>query len=390
MGVLSARDEYHLDSRLKETGMELIRAKQMKPQVSWLLSLQKGKVSVRDLLQFFIQMEQMQSSGVMLLEALAHSRVSLSNKALVRVVNEMHRMVSEGASLSETMEQYPLIFKKLQVAIVKASEETGDMVGAYRYLINYLKWVDEMQRRIRKATRYPMILVLAIVVTIVVMMGHVVPQIVEFMSLVDQGAGLPFHTVALIAVSEFFQNSWLILLGTIVGIIAGLSLLRKLSDEFRLITDRLTLRLPLIGELVRKIDIAQFAYTVSALFAAGIPLLQCLKTAQNTVSNSAMAQSLGDVHEEMTSGATLSDALGATGEYPSMVIQMLKIGEESGKVGDILNQIAEFYNNDVDETVQGIIALIEPLMTAILGGLILWIAVAVFGPIYGMFEDLPF
>ena len=389
-GVLSARDENHLDRRLKEVGMELVRTTLLKPKNAWLLSFTAGKVSIRDLLQFFIQMEQMQASGVMLLEALAHSRVSLNSKALVNVVDEMHRMVSEGASMSEAMSQYPDVFKKLHVAIIKASEETGDMVGAYRYLIDYLKWVDEMQRRIRKATRYPIILMGVIVVTVVVMMGHVVPQIVEFMTAIDREGGLPFHTVALIAVSSFFQHMWLYLLGMIALVVGSLTLMRKLSDEFRLMTDRWILVAPLAGDLVRKIDIAQFAYTVSALFAAGIPLLQCLKTAQVTVSNSAMAQSLQDVYEEMTGGATMSSALGATGEYPSMVIQMLKIGEESGKVGDVLDQIAEFYNNDVDETVQAIISMIEPAMTMVLGGLILWIAVAVFGPIYGMFEDLPF
>ncbi len=389
-GVLSASDENHLGKRLGDVGMELIRCTEMKSRGTWLFSPQKRKVPTRDLLQFFIQLEQMQSSGVMLLEALAHSRAAMSNRTFINVVDEMHRLVSEGASMSEAMAQYPGIFKKLHVAIVKASEETGDMVGAYRYLIQYLKWVDDMNRRVRKATRYPIILTIAIILTVVIMMGFVVPQIIEFLVTMDQKEALPFATTSLMAVSAFFQNFWMFVLIGIIGTVAGISLLRKLSDRFRLFTDALLLKVPILGPLVRKIDVAQFAYTVSALFTAGIPLLQCLKTAQNTVSNSAMEKTLVDVHDEMARGATLSDALNASGEYPPMVVQMVKIAEESGRMSAVLDQIAEFYNNDVDETVQGVIAMIEPMMTAILGGMILWIAIAVFGPIYSMFETMPF
>ncbi len=389
-GVLSASDENHLAKRLADVGIELIRASQMKPRSTWLFSPQKRKVPIRDLLQFFIQLEQMQASGVMLLEALAHSRAAISNKNFVNVVDEMHRLVSEGASMSEAMSQFPHIFKKLYVAIVKASEQTGDMVGAYRYLIQYLKWVDDMNRRVRKATRYPIILTIAIIITVVVMMGFVVPQIIDFLTAMDSKEELPFLTRALVATSSFFQNYWYVLLIGIVLVAGGVSAMRKLSDRFRFTTDAMILKIPVIGELVRKIDVAQFAYTVSALFTAGIPLLQCLKTAQVTVGNMAMEKTLVDVHDEMARGATLSDALHASGEYPVMVVQMVRIAEESGKMADVLDQIAEFYNNDVDETVQGVISMIEPMMTAILGGMILWIAVAVFGPIYGMFENMQF
>lgn len=163
---------------------------------------------------------------------------------------------------------------------------------------------------------------------------------------------------------------------------------RRMSDDMAYRQDVFVLTLPVFGKIIRKINIARFAQTFGALFASGIDVLQGLEHASKTVNNRAIADALEGVREQVKAGSPLSEAFNASGEFPSMVVRMLKVGEESGNLTVVLDQVSEFYTADVDESVEGLIAMIEPSLTAILGVMILWIAVAVFGPIYSSFENL--
>lgn len=164
----------------------------------------------------------------------------------------------------------------------------------------------------------------------------------------------------------------------------------RTSDSFAYRVDAIILRLPVMGELIRKINIARFAQTFGALFAGGIDVLKALDSATNTVGNRVLREGLENVQRHVKSGDALSEALNKSGEFPSMVVRMVRVGEESGGLTDVLHQVSEFYTNDVDEEVQKVITMIEPSLTALLGGMILWIAVGVFGPIYSSFENIDF
>lgn len=360
--------------------------------------LQK-KVKVRDLIQFFVHMEQMQSAGVPLLDALGDIRDTTENGMLRDMMTEIHRDVSDGASLSEAMAKHPKVFHNLYISLIRAGEETGDLTAIYRQLIKYLKWVDDMQSKIKKATRYPMIVTVVVLLVIVVMMGYVVPQIVGFLDNLDQE--LSVFTTSLIATSDFFANPLFHLFG--FGVPGGmvvlsvpiltfilLKYLRKMSDDFAYHIDSFFLKMPVAGPLIRKITIARYAQTFGALFASGIDVLSALRSSRETVTNLALIEALDSVEKYVNSGSTLSDAFNACGEFPSLVVRMVKIGEESGNLTPVLDQVSEFYTRDVDEAVQGLITMIEPALTGVLGGMILWIAVAVFGPIYGMLENIDF
>ncbi len=357
------------------------------------------KVKVRDLIQFFVHMEQMQSAGVPLLDSLADIRDTTENGVLRDIVTEIHRDVSDGASLSESMEKHPKVFHNLYIALIRAGEETGDLTSIYRQLIKYLKWVDEMQSKIKKATRYPMVVTAVVLLVIVVMMGFVVPQIVGFLDNLDQELG--FATTSLVATSEFFASPLFhvfglgvpggaVVLAVPVITFIGLKALKKVSDDFAYRIDSMFLRLPIAGPLIRKITIARYAQTFGALFASGIDVLSALRSARETVTNLALIEALDAVEKYVQSGSSLSEAFNACGEFPSLVVRMIKIGEESGNLTSVLDQVAEFYTRDVDEAVQGLITMIEPALTGVLGVMILWIAVAVFGPIYGMLETIEF
>lgn len=386
-GVVSAASEVDLYNQLKSSGMELVSCSPVQNQSALGgVSFLRPKIRTRDLIQFFMHLEQLQAAGVPMLDSLADVRDSADNQTLKDIMTDVHRSVSDGSSLSESLNNYPKVFANLYVSLIKAGEDTGDLEKSYTQLIKYLKWIDDMQTKIKKATRYPTILLVVVILTITVMMGVVVPQIVGFIK--NLGQELPFYTTALVATSEFFQSYWYVVLGTPFVLFFLYKTIRKNSEGFAYQMDSLFLRLPIAGPIIRKVSIARYAQTFGSLFSSGIDVINCLKAAQKTVTNLALIEALETVEARVQAGAPLSQAFNASGEFPTLVIRMIKIGEESGNLTPVLMQVSEFYTKDVDEAVQGLITMIEPMLTALLGIMILWIAVGVFGPIYSSFENI--
>ena len=387
-----------LYKQLQSAGLELVDCAPLSAKKGVSLGrISFEKVRVRDMIQFYLHMEQMQSAGVPLLDALGDIRDGAENGKLRDMLTEIHRDVSDGSPLSEAMAKHPKVFNNLYISLIKAGEDTGDLTAIYTQLVKYLKWVDEMQSRVRKATRYPMIVTAVVLLTISVMMGFVVPQIVGFLNNLEQE--LNFFTTSLIATSKFFTEplfhifgmpvpGGIVVLLTPLVIAAAITTLRNMSDDFAYKIDAMLLRTPVAGPLIRKISIARYAQTFGALFGSGIDVINALKSARKTVTNRALLEALESVERYVQSGSSLSDSFNACGEFPSMVVRMLKIGEESGNLTVVLEQVSEFYTKDVDEAISGLITMIEPALTGVLGIVILWIAVAVFGPIYSMLETL--
>jgi len=385
-GVLGAMNENDLFNQLQAAGLELVSCTPLSKKTS--KNSFFTKVKIRDLMQLFMHLDQMENAGVPLLEALADIRDTTENMALRDAVSEIHRDVSEGSKLSEALEKHDKIFNGLYVSLIASGEETGKMSASYLQLIKYLKWVDGMQARVRKATRYPIILLVVVIAAVTVMMWKVVPQIVVFIKEMD--FDLPFATTSLIATSDFFQDYWWAVISTPFALIFLFFLIRRSSEEAAYQMDRLVLNAPVVGPVVRKINIARFCQTFGALYSSGLPILDSIRAASSTVTNRAMAEALESIQSLIKSGSPLSEAFNGSGEFPSMVVRMIKVGEDSGNLTVVLEQVSDFYTSDVDEEVQKLIAMIEPSLTMVLGGMILWIAVGVFGPIYSSFEDMQF
>ncbi|MGH1404539.1 MAG: type II secretion system F family protein [Alphaproteobacteria bacterium] len=380
-----------LYNQLQTAGLELVQCTPLNKRSSKLSGFTLNKIKLRDLIQFFIHMKQMQGAGIPMLDALSDIRDGADNDQMRDIVSEVHRDVRDGSALSEAMAKHPKIFKPLFVSLVKAGEDTGDLTSSYIQLESYLKWVDAMQSKIKKATRYPMVVTIVVVLVIVFMMSYLVPQIVDFLKYLD--IELPWFTVWLIATSNFFVESQFSLLGIpiygalivifvpviLFGSLVGV---RRLSDEAAYQLDSLYLRMPIVGDLIRKITIARYAQTFGALFASGIDVINGLKAARNTVNNLVLMDAMESVEIYVQSGSPLSDALNASGEFPSMVVRMVKIGEESGDLSEVLEQVSEFYTKDVDEAIDALIEMIQPMLTVILALIIVWIAAGSFGPIY--------
>lgn len=387
-GVLTAASEADLFHQLQAAGMELVQCSPISTKASGGFSIGRQKVKLRDVIQFYIQLRQMQGAGIPLLDALSDIRDTADNTTFRDIIAECYRDVSEGSSFSEAMSKHPKVFNGLQVSLMNAGEQSGDVTSSCDELIVFLKWVDGMQSRVRKATRYPMVLMAAVILTVVVMMAFVVPQIVEFLD--ELGQTLPFPTRALMATSDFFVNYWQYALFGPVAFVVFLITLRKMSDWFSYQVDSIMLKMPVMGPLIRKINIARFTQTFGALFSGGIDVLSALEASSETVGNKVLKEGLMNVHGFVKAGVPLSEALNRSGEFPSLVVRMVKVGEESGNLTEVLSQVSEFYTNDVDEEVQKVITMIEPSLTLILGAMILWIAVGVFGPIYASFGTMDF
>lgn len=361
--------------------------------------LGKPKVKTRDLIQLFVHMEQMQSSGVPLLDALGDIRDTTENPTLSDMLTDIHRDVSDGSSLSEALNKHPKIFTNIYISLVSAGEETGDLTSSYNQLIKYLKWVDGINSKIKKATRYPIIVTFVVLLTITFMMMIVVPQIVGFLKFLS--LDLPWFTVALINTSNFFSTPAFSVLGIpiyggfiVLGVPALAYFLMKVahksSESVAYRVDMIFLTLPVFGGLIRKITIARYSQTFAALFSSGIDVVNGLKSARQTVSNLVMIDAMKTVERLVQSGSPLSEAFNGCGEFPSLVIRMVKVGEESGKLSPVLDQVSDFYTQDVNEAIDGMIELIQPTLTAILGLMIAWIAAGSLGPIYmnlGNFMD---
>lgn len=386
-GVLAAYDPDHLFVQLENVKRHLISCQPV--DKGGLALLPSKKIKVREKIQLYEAMSQMFNAGIPLLECLDLCRRSIGTTGMQDITNDMYRLIQEGHTLSEAMGNYKSTFSNIERGIVKAKEETGDLQNAFSFLVDYLVHKDEIDRQIKKATRYPLILLLVILATIYVMLSHVVPEVLSFVVSIKSESELGFATTSLMATSSFFQHYGLYLLGVIgVGVAATLFMYKQ-SSSFEYSIDRTLLKIPVVGELLRKMEISRFCSTLSSLYSSGIPITAAVKTAGEVISNAVIANSIVCAQEEIAHGKTISEGFEYTGEFNAIVIQMMKIGEESGGLSEILDQVVDFYDKDIEDTIGTMVTMIEPLLTLILASMIIWIAVAVFGPIYDLLAELP-
>lgn len=385
-GVISAANESDLFNRLNASNLALVDAKEMSDKSSKWQQITSKRVKTRDLVQLFMHLEQLQKAGVPLLDSLSDVRDTAESTRLRDVMSDIYNEVSEGSSLSNALSKHPGVFEPIFVSLINAGEETGNLTNSFDQLIRHLKWTDAMNTKVKKATRYPKILVGVVVIVVYVMMSYVVPEVTGFLN--EMGRELPGITKALMATSDFVINYFLYIAAAIGAALVFIRIMRGLSEGFKYRTDYIALHSPVAGQVIRKISLSRFCSTFAVLFTSGLEILKCLEAAQKTAGNVVIADALEMVRQQVQEGSPLSTAMNVSGEFPSMVVRMVRIGEESGNLTHVLEQVSEFYDRDVNEAVDAMIQMIEPALTVILGGMMLWIAAAVFGPIYDSFGDM--
>lgn len=385
VGQMTANNDLDLFQRLKQINLELISAK-VHTGSGGLAALFNRKVANRELVQMCLHLQQLSAAGVSLMDSLADVRDSTDHRRLRDLLAEIYEDVAAGQSLSAAFGRHPRVFGTVFQSLMVAGEESGNLTESFTQLVKHLKWSDAIDKKIKKATRYPMFMLVVLLGMFLMMMIFVVPQLVNFLK--GEGQELPAVTVALIGTSDFVQDFWWVLIGVPVGLYIAFRIVARSSEKVAYRLDFYTLRLPMFGELIRKIALSRFAHFFATMFQSGVPILNCLDTAGRVVGNRCLTRSLATVRGGVADGNPLSTGLRNTGEFPNLVIRMVKIGEESGNLGDTLNNVTDFYDRDVDESVDALVDMIQPVMTVFGGGMMVWIIVAVIGPIYNSLSKM--
>ncbi len=383
-GMVIADNELDLEARLKHMGLDLISQKQIREKQSSRFS----KIRLRDLIVLCLHLEQLARAGVPLHDALADVRDASESMKLRDVLSGVYESVKNGNVLSKAFSEHPRVFNPVFIGLIAAGEKTGNLPDSFNHLAEHLKWMADIKRKLRKATTYPVVLLAVLGVVISVLMLFVVPKLVDF--IVAQGFSLPWHTRLLIGVSNVFQDYWYILLGLPVAAVMFFLFLYRTSELFAYRTDWLMLRMPLIGPVLRKIDMARFTHFFAIMFNSGIDMLESLEAAKNVVGNRVLKEAVGVVKTNVTEGSSLAASLRVSNQFPNLVIRMFKVGEDSGNMTEALENVNFFYNREVADSVDAMLGAIQPILTVIMGVLVFWVIAAVFGPLYESFSKIKF
>lgn len=337
-------------------------------------------IKPKDMAIFTRQLATMMKAGVPLLQAFDIVGRGNPNPSVTRLLNDIRSDVETGTSLSAAFRKYPLYFDNLYCNLVEAGEAAGILDQLLDRLAVYMEKTEAIKSKIKSALMYPIsVLVVAFVVTAVIMI-FVVPAFKEVFS--NFGADLPAPTLAVIAISEIFVDYWWLIFGGIGGGLYFFMQAWRRNEKMQHVMDRLMLQMPIFGVLVDKSCIARWTRTLATMFAAGVPLVEALDSVGGASGNYVYQAATVKIQQEVSTGTALTVAMTNANLFPSMVLQMCAIGEESGSIDHMLSKAADFYEGEVDDMVAGISSLMEPIIIVILGTVIGGIVVAMYLPIF--------
>lgn len=341
-----------------------------------------GKITDKDITLFTRQLATMMKSGVPLLQAFDIVGKGHSNRAVGKLLMDIKADVETGSNLSDAFRKYPLYFDALFCNLVQAGEAAGILDNLLDRLATYKEKIQAIKGKIKSALFYPIsIIVVAFIITAIIMI-FVIPA---FKNLFEGfGAELPAPTLLVMAISDFFVAYWWAILGILSGGIYAFSYVWKRSTAMQHVMDRLILKLPIFGEVIRKATIARWSRTLSTMFAAGVPLVESLDSVAGAAGNYIYFEATKNIQIEVSTGNSLMSSMASTHVFPSMAIQMVAIGEESGSLDFMLGKIADFYEAEVDDAVAALSSLMEPMIMVVLGTLIGGMVVAMYLPIFKM------
>lgn len=341
-----------------------------------------GKITDKDITLFTRQLATMMKSGVPLLQAFDIVGKGHSNRAVGKLLMDIKSEVETGSSLANAFKKHPLYFDSLFCNLVAAGEAAGILDNLLDRLATYKEKIQAIKGKIKSALFYPVsIIVVAFIITAVIMI-FVIPAFKELFQ--GFGADLPAPTLMVMTISDFFVAYWWAIFGGIGGGLYVFFYTWKRSAAMQHVMDRLALRLPIFGEVIRKATIARWSRTLSTMFAAGVPLVEALNSVAGAAGNQVYYEATKNIQNEVSIGSSLVDAMMATSVFPPMVLQMVSIGEESGSLDAMLSKIADFFEAEVDDAVEALSSLMEPLIMVVLGTLIGGMVVAMYLPIFKM------
>ncbi|MBA2279104.1 type II secretion system F family protein [Candidatus Saccharibacteria bacterium] len=337
-----------------------------------------GKVKPKALVVFTRQFATMISAGVPMLRSLTTLREQSSSPALKEALGKIISDVEGGAQLSDSLAKHPKAFSEVYVNMVRAGEAGGILDQILNRLATQVEKDAQIKGKFKSAMVYPLVVTLVAVGAVSFLMVSVVPKLASIL----QGAGgkLPLQTKVVLAISDFMTSKWYILIG---AIILAVFLFRRLTGnpKGKYAFHKFLLRIPIFGNIILKVNVARFARTFSSLLAAGVTVIEALNITSGALTNLVVRKALTDSVESIKNGSNIATSLGQSNILPAIIIQMTAVGEETGKIGEVLDKVAEFYEDEVDAITSGLSSIIEPILIVGLGGIVGFIVMSVLGPI---------
>jgi len=373
-GQMRSAGEASVSAQLRRQGITVTKIKKS--------ASGRGKVSDKDITLFTRQLATMLKSGVPLLQAFDIVGKGHDNPAVARLLFDIKTDVETGSSLEQSFRKFPLYFDDLYCNLLGAGEAAGILDTLLDRLATYKEKILAIKSKIKSALFYPIsIMVVAFVITAIIML-FVIPAFKELFK--NFGADLPTPTLVVMAISDFFVAWWWAIFSILGGTVYGFFYAWKRNKAMQRRMDQLMLKIPVFGPLVRKASIARWSRTLSTMFAAGVPLVEAFDSVAGAAGNAVYFDATKDIQREVTSGSSLTVAMQNTEVFPSMVLQMVAIGEESGALDAMLSKVADFFEAEVDDAVDALSSLMEPIIMVVLGTLIGGMVVAMYLPIFKM------
>lgn len=375
-GVVIAENESALSLTLERMNLYLISAKEVKKEKE---SLRPVGVKRRDLITFTIHLSTSLEAGIALITAIRDFGESTENLKFKEVLNDIVKQLEAGAFLSDAMSKYPRVFSELYVNILRAGETTGNLDMVLKDLVKFLEWQEELASQVKQASIYPTFVISLIIGVVIIMMTFTLPKF--FPILKSFNVELPLPTKIIMTISTFFVNFWWAIIGAIIGFVIIYIITNK-TPEGRRFWDRLKLHIPVFGSLNRKVALSRFSHYLSILYKAGIGIVQALYIVEKIVGNTIIADEIKRVREGIVRGESLSEGLKKSECFPPLVNRMVEVGEDTGKLDESLNKASEYYDREVPAAIRKFFAILEPTMIVLLGGMVLFMALSIFLPMY--------
>ncbi len=373
-GEMRAPGDATVSAHLRRQGVKITKIKKLRASTQ--------KVSPKDIALFTRQLATMMKSGVPLLQAFDIVGKGHNNPSVARLLLDIKTDVETGSSLQQAFLKYPLYFDELYCNLIGAGEAAGILDSLLDRLATYKEKIEAIKSKIKSALFYPVsIIVVAFVITAVIMI-FVIPAFSELFE--SFGADLPAPTLIIMAISEVFVTYWWAIFGGIGGGLYTFFYFWKRSKKMQRIMDKIMLKLPIFGELIRKASIARWSRTLATMFAAGVPLVEAFDSVAGAAGNAVYYDATKFIQREITTGNSMTVAMQASEVFPSMVLQMVAIGEEAGSLDAMLSKVADFYEAEVDDAVDALSSLMEPIIMVVLGVLIGGMVIAMYLPIFKM------
>lgn len=377
-GFVNANNEAALTWVLEQQGLTLTEATVVPAAAR---SLRGVRVRTKSLIAFTYQLAGLYASGVPLLIAFDDLQRSVESNGFKKVLLEIENQLRGGASLGRAMRQFPRAFPDFYVSIVEAGEASGTLDTVLIRAAEYLEWREDVKAQLKTLTIYPIVLLLALAGLVVITLVWLIPRLLLLYNGAAKGVAFPLPTRIVMAISDVFVNQWqLVVAGTLVAVLGFYAF--RTTDTGRYVIDYFWLKVPLLGPLVQKIFAARFTATLANMFSAGIDVTRAMDLVASAVGNRVLERAIQDAREDVQRGGSLADAIEATGVFQPLIVSMIRAGERIGKMDETLAVVNRFYDREIPTTVKRMIAIIEPGIIILAGGVVVFVVASALLPIY--------